>query len=327
MLSQPKCKNILYCSRVRKALTHAFLSATIRLQKSNAKRQFAVTILSINKTRNKHSVFKRTSFVSQQASDFFCKRRPMKEKIKSEFQEFKTLLRSVPAPVVSIFVVTVVIMNLLANKSIDLKVDWLALDAGFIVSWATFLSMDVIAKHFGPKAANQISVFAVLVNLAVALILFVGSVIPGTWGESYVEGSQGVINSALDNTFGGTWYVLLGSTVAFVASAFVNNFINWSIGKALKDKKDNFFVFALRTYVSTAVGQFVDNLIFAFIVSLNFFGWSPLQCVTCALTGMVAELLFEVVFSHLGYLICKKWKKDNVGEAYFALRAQKEQTV
>ncbi|UKI21809.1 MAG: VUT family protein [Christensenella sp.] len=154
-----------------------------------------------------------------------------------------------------------------------------------------------------------------------------GSVIPGTWGESYVEGSQGVINSALDNTFGGTWYVLLGSTVAFVASAFVNNFINWSIGKALKDKKDNFFAFALRTYVSTAVGQFVDNLIFAFIVSLNFFGWSPLQCVTCALTGMVAELLFEVVFSHLGYLICKKWKKDNVGEAYFALRAQKEQTV
>lgn len=71
----------------------------------------------------------------------------------------------------------------------------------------------------------------------------------------------------------------------------------------------------------------MDNLIFAFIVSLNFFGWSPLQCVTCALTGMVAELLFEVVFSHLGYLICKKWKKDNVGEAYFALRAQKEQTV
>lgn len=98
----------------------------------------------------------------------------MKEKIKSEFQEFKTLLRSVPAPVVCIFVVTVVIMNLLANKSIDLKVDWLALDAGFIVSWATFLSMDVIAKHFGPKAANQISVFAVLVNLAVALILLWG---------------------------------------------------------------------------------------------------------------------------------------------------------
>lgn len=251
----------------------------------------------------------------------------MKDKIKNELFEFKTLLRSVPSPVVAIFVVAVVMMNLLANKSINLNVDWLALDAGILVSWATFLTMDVVAKHFGPKAANQISVFAVLINLVVALILFIVSVIPGTWGESYVEGSENVINAALDNTFGGTWYVLLGSTVAFIASAFVNNFINWSVGKALKNKKDNFFVFALRTYVSTAVGQFVDNLIFAFIVSLNFFGWSPLQCVTCALTGMVAELLFEVVFSHLGYLICKKWKKDTVGEAYFALRAQKEQTV
>ena len=169
----------------------------------------------------------------------------MKDKIKNELFEFKTLLHSVPSPVVAIFVVAVVVMNLLANKSIDLNVDWLALDAGILVSWATFLTMDVVAKHFGPKAANQISVFAVLINLVVALILFIVSVIPGTWGESYVEGSESVINAALDNTVGGTWYVLLGSTVAFIASAFVNNFINWSVGKALKNKKDNFFVFAL----------------------------------------------------------------------------------
>ena len=251
----------------------------------------------------------------------------MKEKIKKEFVEFKTLLRSVPAVFLTVFVLSVVVMNLLANKSLDLKADWIALDAGILVSWVTFLTMDVITKHFGMKAANRLSLFAVAINLAVALLFFIVSVIPGVWGESFVDGSQDVINVALDNTIGGTWYVLLGSTVAFISSAFVNNFVNKSIGVALKNKKDNFWTFALRTYVSTAIGQFVDNLIFAFIVSFNFFGWSPIQCVTCALTGMVAELAFEIVFSHVGYRISKKWKAEGVGNEYFALTEQKEQTL
>ena len=49
------------------------------------------------------------------------------------------------------------------------------------------------------------------------------------------------------------------------------------------------------------IGQFVDNLVFAFMVSFVFFAWTPLQCVTCALTGAIVELLFEIIFSPLGY--------------------------
>ena len=67
-----------------------------------------------------------------------------------------------------------------------------------------------------------------------------------------------------------------------------------------------FGAFALRSYVSTFIGQFADNLIFALIVSKLFFGWTLLQCFTCALTGAAAELLFEVVFSPLGYRISRR---------------------
>ena len=56
-------------------------------------------------------------------------------------------------------------MNILANKSINLGVSWLALDCGIIVSWVTFLIMDVIVKHFGPKAATEISILAIIINL------------------------------------------------------------------------------------------------------------------------------------------------------------------
>lgn len=244
----------------------------------------------------------------------------MLSKIKRKIYEIKILLRSVPSPILTLFAVSVIAMNLLANKSVNLPVDWLALDCGIIVSWVSFLSMDIITKHFGPKAATQVSIIAVLFNLMICIIFFIAGSIPGIWGEAYVEGSETIINSALDHTFSGTWYVLLGSMTAFIISAVVNNFLNYLIGRLMHKRSDSFFAYALRTYISTAVGQFADNLVFALIVSHIFFGWSMLQCITCSVTGMIVELLCEVIFSPIGFSVCKKWKKDNVGKEYFELK-------
>ena len=243
----------------------------------------------------------------------------MKQKLKREWREFCALLKSVPALVTVLFILSVFSMNLLANKSIEIPVDWLALDCGIIVSWFAFFTMDIVTKHFGPKAATELTVLAILVNLFFCLLLFLGSLIPGMWGEAF-NGDPDLVNGALNKTFGGTWYVVLGSTAAFLASSIVNNFSNYGIGKLFKKKPDSLAAYVLRAYVSTAVGQFLDNLIFALIVSHFFFGWTMLQCVTCAVTGMVAELLCELIFFYPGYAITKRWKKNNVGEEYFKLR-------
>lgn len=201
-------------------------------------------------------------------------------------------------------------MNLLANKSINLGVDWLALDCGIVVSWIVFLCMDVLTKLHGPKAATQLSVLAMAINLVACLFLFAVSKIDGTWAQFFELGEQPIVNDALNNTFGGTWYVVLGSAVAFIVSAVVNNFTNFFVGKAFKRNPDGFGAYACRAYVSTAIAQFVDNLTFALLVSHFFFGWSILQCVTCAATGMVVELLCEIVFSPLGFLWLKRNKKE-----------------
>lgn len=250
----------------------------------------------------------------------------MSQKLKKEFYEFRLLLKSVPSVIVTIFVLSVFAMNLLANKSISLPVSWLALDCGIIVSWFAFLTMDIVTKHFGPKASTELSVFAILMNLLFCLMMFLGSLIPGMWGESYVEGSEDIINGALNNTFGGTWYVVLGSTIAFIVSAVVNNFTNWGIGKVFKKNPDGLAAYVMRSYVSTAIGQFIDNLIFALLVSHFFFGWTLLQCVMCSLTGMVVELMCEVIFSYLGFVVCKRWKKESVGKEYFEYIQQKKET-
>ena len=239
------------------------------------------------------------------------------KKIKSsrlyeELYEIKILLRSIPAIVVTLFVVSVVCMNLLANKTL-LQLDWIALDGGILISWLSFMCMDIITKHFGPMASNSITVLAVMINLLTCLIFFVASAIPSNAGDF----------SAFDSIFGGTWFILVGSTVAFLASGLINNSLNWMIGKSIRRKPDGKLAYALRTYISTFIGQFLDNFIFSIIVFVFFapifwdgFHWTILQCATCALTGAVAELLMEIAFSPVGYRITKRWQADKVGEEY-----------
>ena len=225
--------------------------------------------------------------------------------MKQTLREFRTFLGSASPLLVALLVLSVVGMNLLANKSIDTGVSWLALDCGILFSWLTFLSMDVLTHCYGPRAASMVSFTALALNLFMALVFFLASRIPGVWGESFVEGSEGLINGALDNTFAGTWFIILGSSVAFLSSALLNNYLNYGIGQLAK-KKAGFGVFALRSYVSTFLAQFADNLIFALLVSRTFFGWTGVQCLTCALTGAMLELLFEVLFSPLGYRVSRR---------------------
>ena len=245
--------------------------------------------------------------------------------IKNLFSETKLLLRNIPSLITALFVTAVVSMNLLANKSIDTGLSWLALDCGILFSWLVFLLMDVTTKRFGVRAANILSVVALGINLFFSLFFIAMSYIPGMWSQSFVEGSEGILNAALDGTFRSSWFVILGSSVAFLASAFLNNFLNMLFGKMLKGK--GFLAFSISCYLSTLIAQFADNLIFAFIVSYHFFGWTPLQCVMCAVTGAVAELIFEVVFSPVGYRVVKKMEEEEVGKEYLTYRAAKEAQI
>ena len=247
----------------------------------------------------------------------------MASKIRNLIAQTRTetaiLLRCIPATAVSLFVVSVISMNLLANKTI-VQTGWIALDGGILISWLSFMCMDVITKYFGPKASNTIAVLAACINLLTCLIFYVASIIPSNAGD-YTE---------LDSILGGTWFILLGSTVAFLVSAVINNFLNFAVGKAFRKDPDGRLAFITQTYVSTFIGQFCDNLIFAVIVFMGFapvfwdgFHWTFIQCVTCSLTGATAELLMEVFFSPIGYRIVKKWKAHDVGREYLDHMARK----
>ncbi len=238
--------------------------------------------------------------------------RILKALLQKEIKETAVLLRCIPATVVTLFVVSVICMNLLANKTL-LQLDFIALDGGILISWLSFMCMDIITKHFGPKASNRISVLAAGINLLTCLIFFVASAIPSN-ADDY---------SAFNGIFGGTWFILLGSTIAFLSSAVLNNMLNFMIAGAFRRNPDGKLAYAMSTYVSTFIGQFFDNFLFSLIVFVGFapvfwdgFRWTVLQCATCALTGALAELLMEIVFSPIGYRITKKWRENDVGKEY-----------
>ena len=131
----------------------------------------------------------------------------MASKIRNLIAQTRTetaiLLRCIPATAVSLFVVSVISMNLLANKTI-VQTGWIALDGGILISWLSFMCMDVITKYFGPKASNTIAVLAACINLLTCLIFYVASIIPSNAGDytelcelgrAYEEGIPGTVRA------------------------------------------------------------------------------------------------------------------------------------
>ena len=241
---------------------------------------------------------------------FICLRR--------EWNELSLLLRNIPSLIVALFILSVVCMNLLANKEL-ISTKYLALDCGYTLSWVSFLCMDMICKRFGAKAAVQVSVLALLVNLCVFLLFHVVALTPGMWGEFYSYADSApemarIANDALNATFSGTWYVVFGSALAMFVSSIVNAIVNRGIAMRMKSK--NFKGFAVRSYPSTLIAQFVDNFIFALVVSHVFFGWTMLQVVICSVTGSLVELVCEIIWSPLGYRVCRSWELRGIGEEY-----------
>ena len=240
----------------------------------------------------------------------------MRKRFEQFISDTSLLLRSIPSPVVTCFVLSVVLMNLLANKTIYQK-GFFAVDGGIVVSWACFLCMDIITKHFGAKAATQVSVFALCVNLFAVGIFALVSVIPTETDYS-----------AFNGIFGGSWFIVLSSSLAFITSAVANNAMNAAIGRLFTANPDGRTAYYTRSYVSTFIGQFVDNMVFASLVFMLFapiywggFSWTLPQCVTCSLIGAFLELFMEVVFSPIGYGVTRRWRRLDVGCAYLRAHA------
>lgn len=237
--------------------------------------------------------------------------------MKNLLVQTKEALRAIPGIVTAVFILSVVSMNLLANKSV-FNLPWLASTAGIFMSWISFLCMDAVCKRFGARTSTILNTIAMLLSFLAAILYMLIVKIPGIWAASYSASTPEVateINSAINATFSSAWYIVIGSAVAMFLGGLVNSLLNKLIGRKV-DKHDDYKGFAIRSFISTAAGQFVDNFVFAMFVSYIFFGWTIKQVLVCSFMMMLLELAFEAVFSPVGFKLSQNWKRDNVGETY-----------
>ena len=242
-----------------------------------------------------------------------------------DIEDWKKLLRSVPGLVTTVFVVSVVVMNLMASKVI-VSTKYLGITGGLLISWIPFLVMDVTVKTYGYKAANKLNLLALIINLlCIGLFQLVSDIQIGGNAEDY---------ASFNATFSQTWQIFLASSIAFLVSGLVNNITNSLIGKLYSKNPDSKIAYMTRTYVSTMLGQFIDNFVFAGLAFLVFFklsigttlGYTLTSVLGTAILGALLELVMEVIFSPIGYHICMKWKNENVGEDYLNYVESKKAT-
>ena len=234
----------------------------------------------------------------------------MQTKIKSLIEDYRLLLDNVPALVTTIFVLCTCLMNIMAGKII-FSIGGAVFTGGFILSAIPFLCMDAVTKRFNARAAIMLNILSAVGNLFAVVMLGIVAAIPTA--DDY---------SAFNYVCGGVWFIALSSTIAFVASGVANSLINAAIGK-LFHNKTSAVEFYSRSYISTFIGQAIDNFLFIFLTYVVFapIFWhtkpiSVLGCVGTAIVGGLVELLAEVVLSPIAFHIVKRWERESIGQAY-----------
>lgn len=234
----------------------------------------------------------------------------MFSKLKSILQDYRLLLDNVPALMTSFFIVSTILMNLMAGKII-FNAGNVAITGGFILSFCPFLAMDTIAKRFGARASIMLNVLSALGNIFAVVCLGIVAAIPTE--EDYTH---------FNYVFGSVWFIVVASTVAFVVSGVVNSLLNVAIGKLFKDNTTA-IEFYSRSFISTFIGQAVDNFLFIFLTytvfAPIFWGLDPLPLLTClgtAVVGGLIELALEIVMGPIGLAIVRSWERNNVGHDY-----------
>ena len=244
-------------------------------------------------------------------------------------KEWLKTLRSVPSLALALITVATVLMNILANKSI-INLPWLIQDAGILMSWVGFLVGDLLVKAFGSKNAIRVNLTCLGISLFISGLLAIVAVVPGEWSPVFDPtinpGDLGSnINAAVNSVMGNVWYVILGSAVASAVGLVVNGLTQGLLIKKIETKHgDRYWGFFVASAASTMIGQIIDNMVFALLVSVKFFGWTWTQVMVCSLTGAIFELIIELVFSPLTYRISRNWKKNGIGTEW--MKADKDNT-
>lgn len=192
------------------------------------------------------------------------------------------------AVIMSLYTTFTVVQNLFEMKTLGTEAFAVG-GGGIMLSWATFMLMDISTELFGKKDTMKIYTFAGIVNLLIVLLAQLVILIPGTYPEQ---------NDAFVRIFSNGPRTVLASFAAF----WIGNFVNMQVMLKMHDadKTGSKFALFLRALVSTVFGQFVDNACFATLafapIGISVFEMTWKDIFTSSCMGVINETVIETIW-------------------------------
>ncbi len=221
---------------------------------------------------------------------------------------FATAPSGTYAVIVAVFCGLLLISNIAATKTITV-IDGLPeflgggifTDGGAILFPLTYIVGDVLAEVYGLRQAKRaIWVGFALGALASLTFLAVGAAPPGPGYEN---------QEAFVAVLGFVPRIVLASLTGYLVGQFLNAYVVVKIKERTKER----YLWA-RLIGSTAVGQFADTALFAFIAFAGVFPtWSSL--ISFTVTGYLYKVLVEVIMLPVTYAVIRAIKKREPGYA------------
>jgi uncharacterized integral membrane protein (TIGR00697 family) len=221
---------------------------------------------------------------------------------------FATAPSGTYAVIVAVFCGLLLISNIAATKTITV-IDGLPeflgggifTDGGAILFPLTYIVGDLLAEVYGLRQAKRaIWVGFALGALASLTFLAVGAAPPGPGYEN---------QEAFVAVLGFVPRIVLASLTGYLVGQFLNAYVVVKIKERTKER--NLWA---RLIGSTAVGQFADTALFAFIAFAGVFPtWRSL--ISFTVTGYLYKVLVEVIMLPVTYAVIRAIKKREPGYA------------
>lgn len=182
--------------------------------------------------------------------------------------------------------------NIITIKTINIV--GLVFTAGDILFPITYILNDVFTEVYGYNKSRFIIWISFFCNLLMIIVFQITIALPSSEAFEF--------QSDLENILGNTPRVLLASFISFLAGNFAN-----AIALSKIKVKTNGKYLALRTIVSTLIGEGLDTIIFVPIV---FLGTLDIKTMLFLMFDMyILKVLIEVVFTPITYKVVGFIKK------------------
>ncbi len=204
-------------------------------------------------------------------------------------------------------VVSLLISNVVANKSIDLF-GWtvagqkLSIAASFVVFPFTYIASDIFSEVYGYSWSRKISWIALFANIFMILCFKLVTVMPGI---------DSTTSEAFSVVCGSTPGIVFASLTAFMAGDLLNDLVFAKM--KTYDSTGKVSAFAFRSILSSLCGEIVDCLIFLPLLYWFIHGYgtiitSAAQLFTIIMIQALLKTLVELVLFPLSAVIIGKIK-------------------